>query len=71
MNEFRSIADFIKSKEPNTKGFTARNMWRMKQFYETYSANTKLSTLSTQLTWSNNLLILSASKSDEVAQNMH
>ncbi len=48
----------IKTKEPNTKGFTARNMWRMKQFYETYSTNAKLSTLSTQLTWSNNLLIL-------------
>ena len=59
------LADFIKAKEPNTKGFTARNMWRMKQFYETYSTNAKLSTLSTQLTWSNNLLILSASKSDE------
>ncbi len=61
----KELADFIKAKEPNTKGFTARNMWRMKQFYETYSTNTKLSAVLTQLTWTNNLLILSASKSDE------
>jgi len=59
------LASFIHSKEPNIKGFTARNMWRMKQFYETYCDNPKLSELLTQLTWTNNLLILSASKSEE------
>ena len=59
------LAYFIKEKEPNTKGFTPRNMWRMKQFYETYKDNQKLSTLLTQLTWSNNLLILSALKNNE------
>jgi len=36
----------------------------MKQFYETYSQNKKLSPLVTQISWTNNLLILSASKSD-------
>lgn len=61
----KELAEFIKKKEPNTKGFTARNMWRMKQFYETYEENQKLSALLTQLTWTNNLLIFSASKSDE------
>lgn len=38
--------------EANLQGFTARNMWRMKQFYETYCDNPKLSALLTQLTWS-------------------
>ena len=61
----KELAEFIKEKEPNTKGFTARNMWRMKQFYEVYKDNTKLSALLTHLTWTNNLLIFSASKSDE------
>ena len=61
----KELESFIKEKEPNIKGFTARNMWRMKQFYETYKENKKLSPLVTQLTWTNNLLILSASKSDE------
>ncbi len=61
----KELAQFINTQEPNLQGFTARNMWRMKQFYETYCDNTKLSTLLTQLTWSNNLLIMSASKSEE------
>ncbi len=37
----------------------------MKQFYETYKDNQKLSPLVTQLSWTNNLLILSASKYEE------
>jgi len=59
------LAQFINSQEANLQGFTARNMWRMKQFYETYCDNSKLSALLTQLTWTNNLLILSASKNEE------
>ena len=37
----------------------------MKQFYETYREDIKVSALLTQLTWTNNLLILSSSKSKE------
>ena len=37
----------------------------MKQFYEIYSGNEKVSTLLTQLSWSNHLLIMSSSKSAE------
>lgn len=61
----QELANFIGQKEPNLQGFTARNLWRMKQFYETYQGNEKLSPLVTQLSWTNNLMILSASKSDE------
>jgi len=35
------------------KGFSAQNVWRMKQFYETYEGNKKLSTLSREIGWSN------------------
>jgi predicted nuclease of restriction endonuclease-like (RecB) superfamily len=31
------LAKFIKISEPNIQGFSDRNIWRMKQFYETYS----------------------------------
>lgn len=61
----QELANFIVQKEPNLQGFTARNLWRMKQFYETYQGNEKLSPLVTQLSWTNNLMILSASKNDE------
>jgi len=37
----------------------------MRQFYETYAYNLKVSALLTQLTWTNHLLILSKSKSHE------
>ena len=37
----------------------------MKQLYETYSNNEKVSALLTQLRWTNHLLIMSGSKSDE------
>ena len=61
----QELADFIKLQDPTIKGFTARSIWRMKQFYETYNTNEKLSPLVTQISWTNHLLILSASKSDE------
>ncbi len=40
------LAQYIKKSEPNIKGFSSQNLWRMKQFYETYQSNQKLSTLS-------------------------
>jgi predicted nuclease of restriction endonuclease-like (RecB) superfamily len=59
------LANFIQAHEPNIKGFTSRNLWRMKQFYETYHENLKLTPLVTQVTWSNHLLIMSVSKSND------
>ena len=40
------------------KRFSKESLWRMKKLYETYQATPKLSTLLTELSWSNNLLIL-------------
>ncbi len=51
----KELAEFIQHKDPTIKGFTARSIWRMKQFYETYKDNEKVSTLLTQISWSNNL----------------
>ncbi|DAB29756.1 MAG TPA: hypothetical protein CFH84_08075 [Sulfurimonas sp. UBA12504] len=59
------LAIFIKTQDPSIKGFSDKNLWRMKQFYETYQNNEKLSALLRELSWTNNLLILSSSKSDE------
>lgn len=35
------LADFIKAKMPDLKGFTRRGLYRMKQFYETYSSDSE------------------------------
>jgi predicted nuclease of restriction endonuclease-like (RecB) superfamily len=61
----KDLADYIQKSEPNIKGFSSQNLWRMKQFYETYSENEKLSTLSRELSWSHNMEILSAANSME------
>ena len=58
--------DYIAHTAPELKGFSAQNLWRMKQFYEAYrNADEKLSTLLREISWSNNLTILSRTKSEE------
>ncbi len=59
------LADYIARTHPGLRGFTRRNLFRMRQFYETYRKDEKVSALLTQLTWSHNLLILGKSKRAE------
>jgi len=59
------LSVFISSEYPSVKGFSSRNLWRMKQFFETYYQTPKLSTLWTEISWSHNRLIFSKSKTIE------
>ena len=60
------IAEFLKNKYPTLKGFNRRGIYRMKQFYETYKNYPEIvSTVLTQLSWSNHLQILSSTKTFE------
>ncbi|MDE6485812.1 MAG: PDDEXK nuclease domain-containing protein [Duncaniella sp.] len=62
----RQLAEYIAENTDECKGFSDKNLWRMKQFYETYStADEKLSSLLRQINWTNNLMIMSRCKSDE------
>ncbi|WP_338766137.1 PDDEXK nuclease domain-containing protein [Bernardetia sp. ABR2-2B] len=61
----KELANYISEKEPNLRGFTASNLWRMKQFYEEYYQNKKLAPLVREISWTNNLLILSKTKTVE------
>lgn len=56
---------FMKNNYPNIKGFTKRNIERMIQFYSIYKDDEIASPLVTQLSWTNNLLILSGTNSKE------
>lgn len=58
-------ADFMKNNYPEVRGFPKRNIERMVQFYKTYKDDEIATPLVTQLSWANNLLILSGSKSEE------
>ena len=55
----QKLADFFATNYPELKGFNRRGLYRMKQFYELYKDNEKVSTLLTQLNWSNHLKIMS------------
>jgi predicted nuclease of restriction endonuclease-like (RecB) superfamily len=59
------LAEHIRNREPNARGFSPQNLWRMRQFYETYHDQPKLSPLVRELPWTHNLLIMSRSKRDE------
>jgi predicted nuclease of restriction endonuclease-like (RecB) superfamily len=61
----KELAEYLRSNEPNIKGFSDKNLWRMKQFYQTYKAFPKLSALLREISWTNNLIILSRAKSIE------
>jgi predicted nuclease of restriction endonuclease-like (RecB) superfamily len=50
---------------PGLRGFTRRNLFRMRQFYETYAGDKKVSPLVTQLPWTHNLIILGQAKRPE------
>lgn len=59
------LVEFMKREYPTMKGFTKRGIYRMKQFYETYKDNEIVSPLVTQISWTNNLMILSSTSSME------
>ena len=61
-------AKFMKEEHPDLKGFNRRGLYRMRQFYETYKGNEKVSPLVTQLSWTNHLLIMSGAKSIEAKE---
>lgn len=61
----KELASYIQYQEPELKGFSDKNLWRMKQFYETYRDFPKLSTLLREISWSHNLAIFSRCKTAE------
>ncbi len=59
------LARYIQQHNPNIRGFTRRNLFRMRQFFETYREDEKVSALLTQLPWTHHLMILGQSKRPE------
>ena len=60
-----ALAKHLAVTQPNLQGFTRRNLFRMRQFYETYQDDQIVSPLVRQLPWTHNLIILSQSKHAE------
>ncbi|MCF6344857.1 MAG: PDDEXK nuclease domain-containing protein [Thiomicrorhabdus sp.] len=59
----KELALYIAQQAPEIKGFSDKNLWRMKQFFETYHSDKKLSPLVRELPWTHNTIIFSRCKS--------
>ena len=59
------LAQHLASTQPGLRGFTRRNLFRMRQFYDVYREPQLVTALLTQLPWTHNLIILSRSKRPE------
>ena len=59
------LAAYVARREPGRRGFSAQNLWRMRQFYQAYPAAELLSTGLRELPWSSHLHILSRTKRPE------
>lgn len=59
------LAQHLARTQPGLRGFTRPNLFRMKQFYDTYQGDAIVSPLVRQLPWTHNLIILNQSKRPE------
>lgn len=59
------LAFHIARTQPGIRGFSRANLFRMKQFHETYRADSIVAPLVRQLPWSHHLIILGQSKRRE------
>jgi predicted nuclease of restriction endonuclease-like (RecB) superfamily len=60
-----ALARYIQRHHPNLRGFTRPNLFRMRQFFEAYKGDEKVSPLVRQLPWTHHLIILGQSKHPE------
>jgi len=59
------LAGYLAQTQPGLRGFTRSNLFRMKQFYETYADNEFVAPLVRQIPWAHHLIILGQSKRAE------
>jgi predicted nuclease of restriction endonuclease-like (RecB) superfamily len=59
------LATHLARTQPGLRGFTRPNLFRMRQFFEAYRHDVKVSALLRQLPWTHNMIILNQSKHPE------
>jgi predicted nuclease of restriction endonuclease-like (RecB) superfamily len=65
----KRLSSDLQQEFPNTTGFSPRNLWNMKNFYEFYAwTDEKVQQLAALLPWMHNVLIITKAKSLEEAE---
>lgn len=59
------LAEYLARTQPGLRGFTRANLFRMRQFFDTYRDEQKVVPLVRQLPWTHNLIIMGQSKRPE------
>lgn len=52
------LSEDLQNEFPGVKGFSALNIWRMKNYYDIYRTSEKLAPLVREIDWSHNILIM-------------
>jgi hypothetical protein len=58
------LSEELQKEFPGSKGYSAANLWRMRNFYLTYRDSKKLAPLVREISWSNNIIIMEKCKDD-------
>lgn len=58
------LSNELQKEFPGAKGYSAANLWRMRNFYLTYCESEKLAPLVREISWSNNVVIMEKCKDD-------
>jgi predicted nuclease of restriction endonuclease-like (RecB) superfamily len=65
-----TLARDLQAEFPGRNGFSARNLWNMRDFYLNYTDHPKLQPLVAEISWSKNLLIMARCK-DELEREFY
>jgi predicted nuclease of restriction endonuclease-like (RecB) superfamily len=57
-----TLAKDLQKEFPGIHGFSSANLWRMRNFYLTYSPNEKLAPLAREISWTKNIIIMERCK---------
>lgn len=64
----KRLSEDLKKEMGPVGGFSARNLWDMKRFYEEYKEKPKLRQLVAEIPWGHNLLIINKLKNDDARE---
>lgn len=59
-----NLAKDLQTEFPGMRGFSAQNLWYMRQFYLTYIGNQKLQSMIGEISWTKHLIVLGRCKDD-------
>jgi predicted nuclease of restriction endonuclease-like (RecB) superfamily len=61
----KELAGWLLRQAPEVKGFSAQNLWRMKQFHEVFSADPALAALPRVLSWTHYCILMGQCKTSQ------